>query len=150
MRVSLLAEWFLRIAVAASFLSAVADRFGLWGSPGSAGVAWGAWAPFEQYVAKLNWFAPGEIIPILAWSATIAEIILALLLLVGWQLRKVALASGLLLLSFAVTMTFAGSIKAPLDYSVFTASAAMLFLASPTVRIHEKMKSESASTGDGK
>ena len=31
--------WFLRIALSASYLSAVADRFGAWGGPGSPGVA---------------------------------------------------------------------------------------------------------------
>ena len=31
----------LRVALAAGFLSAVADRFGLWGMPGTPGVAWG-------------------------------------------------------------------------------------------------------------
>src|ERR1044071_4265663 len=52
------AQWFLRIALAAGFLSAVADRFGLWGPAGAANVAWGAWQAFVDYVAKLNWFAP--------------------------------------------------------------------------------------------
>jgi hypothetical protein len=32
---------FLRVAVGISFLSAVADRFGLWGAYGQANVAWG-------------------------------------------------------------------------------------------------------------
>ncbi len=40
--------WFLRIALAISFLSAVADRFGLWGSPGAANVAWGDWPTFVE------------------------------------------------------------------------------------------------------
>ena len=48
------ARWFLRIALAAGFLSAVADRFGLWGPPGTPGVAWGNWSEFLDYVAALN------------------------------------------------------------------------------------------------
>lgn len=32
------ASWAVRIALAAAFLSAVADRFGLWGSAGTEGV----------------------------------------------------------------------------------------------------------------
>ena len=28
-------EWYLRLGLGAAFLSAVADRFGLWGPPGS-------------------------------------------------------------------------------------------------------------------
>ncbi len=37
-------RWFLRIALAAGFLSAAADRVGLWGAPGTPGVAWGEWS----------------------------------------------------------------------------------------------------------
>ncbi len=123
------AEWFLRIALAAGFLSAVADRFGLWGPPGAPGVAWGDWQPFLEYVAALNWFAPEPVIPLLAWTATVAEAVIALGLLVGWKLRWFALAGGLLLLSFAVTMTIALGIKATLDFSVFAASAGAFLLA---------------------
>jgi hypothetical protein len=35
------AEWSLRVTIAAGFLSAVADRFGLWGPPGAANIDWG-------------------------------------------------------------------------------------------------------------
>ena len=101
------AQWFLRVVLAAGFLSAVADRFGVWGPAGAPHVAWGAWQPFTEYVAKLNWFAPAASIPILAWTSTVAEVILAIGLLIGWQLRWFALAAGLLLLSFAITMTLA-------------------------------------------
>lgn len=123
------AEVFLRVALAASFLSAVADRFGMWGAPGEPGVAWGAWDPFVEYVALLNWFAPAALHAPLGWIATIAEVIIAIGLLVGWKLRWFALASGGLLMLFAVTMTIATGIKSPLDYSVFTAAAASFLLA---------------------
>ena len=123
------AQWFLRVALAAGFLSAVADRFGLWGPAGAPNVAWGAWQPFIDYVAKLNWFALPASIPILAWTSTVAEVVLAIGLLVGWQLRWFALAAGLLLLSFAITMTLALGVKAPLDFSVFAAAAGALLLA---------------------
>jgi putative oxidoreductase len=122
-------QWFLRLALAAGFLSAVADRFGLWGPPGAPNVAWGEWQPFVAYVAKLNWFAPKPVIPALAWAATSGEIVVASGLLIGWQLRWVALAGGLLLSSFAVTMTIALGIKAPLDFSVFGAAAGAFLLA---------------------
>ena len=123
------AQWFLRLALAAGFLSAVADRFGLWGPAGAANVAWGAWQPFVDYVAKLNWFAPPASTPILAWAATVAEVVLGIGLLIGWQLRWFALAAGLLLLSFAITMTLALGVKAPLDFSVFTAAGGAFLLA---------------------
>jgi putative oxidoreductase len=122
------ATWFLRLSVAMGFLSAVADRFGLWGPPGAPGIVWGAWPPFVAYVATLNWFAPPPIVPILAWAATVAEVVLALGLVLGWQLRWFALGSGVLLLAFALTMTSAVGIKAPLDYSVFAAAAGAFFL----------------------
>ena len=123
------AQLFLRVALAAGFLSAVADRFGLWGPAGAANVAWGAWQPFVDYVAKLNWFAPPAFIPILAWTSTVAEVVLAIGLLIGWQLRWFALAAGLLLLSFAITMTLALGVKAPLDFSVFAAAGGAFLLA---------------------
>lgn len=123
------AKWFLRIALAAGFLSAVADRFGIWGQPGSPNVAWGDWQPFVKYVAALNWFAPEPVIPLLAWAATLAEIVIAIGLLIGWKLRWFALAGGLLLMSFALTMTMALGIKAPLDFSVFGAAAGAFLLA---------------------
>lgn len=126
------ARWFLRLSLAAGFLSAVADRAGLWGPPGAPGVAWGAWPPYAAYVARLNWFAPSAVIPLLAWVATGAEVVLGLGLLAGWQLRLVALCSGLLLLSFAVTMALASGIKAPLDYSVFAAAGGAFLLAAST------------------
>src|SRR5699024_11070976 len=100
-------SWFLRIALAAGFLSAVADRLGLWGPPGAAGVAWGNWELFLDYVALLNWFVPASLIPALGWIATIAEVVIAVGLLVGWRLRWFSAAAGRLLLLFALAMTFA-------------------------------------------
>lgn len=122
-------SWFARLALAAGFLSAVADRFGWWGPPGSPGVVWGAWQPFLDYVALLNWFAPAALIPLLGWAATVAEVVLAVGLLVGWRLALVARLSGGLLLIFAVTMAVAFGPKPPLDYSVLAAAAAAFLLA---------------------
>lgn len=123
------AEIFLRLALSAAFLSAVADRFGLWGPPGAPGVAWGTWSTFVEYTAVLLGPVPGAIVPALAWTATIAEVVIALGLLAGLRLRGFALASGLLLTLFALAMATATGIKAPLDYSVFTAAAGSFLLA---------------------
>jgi uncharacterized membrane protein YphA (DoxX/SURF4 family) len=123
-------ELYARLAVAAGFLSSVADRFGLWGPPGSPRAAWGNWTNFVKYTALLNFFLPKWLAPALAAGATIAETSLGVLLILGlWKRQVAALAAGLLCV-FALEMTMALGIKAPLDYSVFSASAAavMLFL----------------------
>lgn len=130
--VSTLSSVFLRFALGFSLLSAVADRFGLWGAFGKPHVAWGTFARFVAYTGQLNWFLPKATIPALAILSTGAEIVLAFLLLFGWQTRIAALLSGVLLLSFAVTMTGALGIKAPLDSSVFSAAAGAFLLAGGT------------------
>jgi len=121
-----------RVALAAGFLSAVGDRFGLWGRPGAPNVVWGNWANFVDYTSVLNWFAPRPVVAFLAAVATAAEVGLALLLIAGYQLRWTAYASGVLLLLFAIAMTFGVSAKAPLDYSVFAAAAAAFLLGANT------------------
>jgi putative oxidoreductase len=125
-----IAIFLLRFALAAGFLSAVADRFGLWEPPGKEGVSWGDLAHFNAYVARLNWFLPSAAIPSVGWAATALETLLALGLLIGWRVRWVSLATARLVLSFAATMLVGLGPKAPLDYSVFTsASAAFLLFA---------------------
>jgi uncharacterized membrane protein YphA (DoxX/SURF4 family) len=120
---------FLRIALGIAFLSAVADRFGLWGTYGQPNVSWGDFSRFVDYTGQLNWFAPTAVIPALAWAATFAEIVLGLALVLGFFTRVAALLSGLLLLVFALTMTFGLGVKAPLDYSVFSSCAGAFLLA---------------------
>jgi Ion channel len=48
----------LRWALALTILSAVADRFGIWGPPGAANITWGDWPHFVAYTAKVNSFLP--------------------------------------------------------------------------------------------
>ena len=45
---------FLRVALGVTFLTAVADRFGLWGPPGADNVVWGNFENFFAYTAQLN------------------------------------------------------------------------------------------------
>jgi uncharacterized membrane protein YphA (DoxX/SURF4 family) len=125
----MIAGWFVRLALAAAFLSAVADRFGIWGPPGAEGVAWGSVPKYEEYVALLNWFLPPSLISPVGWAATIAEVVLAIGLIAGWRLRWFALAAGLLLTTFAVAMFGALGPKPPLDYSVLSAAGAAFLLA---------------------
>jgi putative oxidoreductase len=121
--------WMVRAALAASFLSAVADRLGLWGPLGTQGVSWGSVPKYEEYVAQLNWFLPAELVPAVGWVATTCEVTLAIGLLIGWRLSRVAVAAGLLLTTFAVAMAVALGPKSPLDYSVPSAAAAAFLLA---------------------
>ena len=125
----LIASWMVRIALAASFLSAVADRFGIWGPPGAPGVAWGSLKQYEAYAAKLNWFLAPALASPVAWVATTAEVLIAVGLLAGWRLKWVALAAALLLTAFATAMVVALGPKPPLDYSVFSAAGAAYLLA---------------------
>jgi uncharacterized membrane protein YphA (DoxX/SURF4 family) len=119
---------FLRLALGISFLSAVGDRFGFWGVYGQPNVAWGNYARFVNYTAKLNWFLPAGMIPGLAIVATAAETLFGILLVLGWKTRTTALLSGVLLTIFALTMTAALGMKAPLDFSVFSAAGGALLL----------------------
>jgi putative oxidoreductase len=116
---------YVRVTLAAAFLSAVASRFGLWtGEPWS-----GAFQRFVGYTAEVNSFLPTAAASFLAWSATAAETVLGVALLLGVQRRAVAFASAVLLAIFGGAMAISFGPKAPLDYSVFTASAAALLLA---------------------
>lgn len=121
--------WFARVALAAGFVSAVSDRFGAWGPPGSRGVAWGTFANFARDVAALNPWAPEPLVPVLAWLVTMLEISAATLLLLPRVWRWGASLSAFLLLAFGVGMWVAAGLKAPLDYSVFAAAGAGLVLA---------------------
>lgn len=118
----------VRLALGASFLSAVADRFGLWGAYGQPNVSWGNFARFVDYTAKLNWYLPPPVIPPAAIIATAAEALLGLLLIIGWKTRMTAVLSAVLLTTFALAMTISLGVKAPLNYSVFSAATGALLL----------------------
>ena len=101
------ASLLLRIGLGFGFLSAVADRLGLWGTFGQPNVEWGNFSRFLEYTHTLNWYLPAGTIPTLGVIATGAEILFGLLLVVGWHTRVAALLSGLLLLAFGMAMTLA-------------------------------------------
>jgi uncharacterized membrane protein YphA (DoxX/SURF4 family) len=123
------AEWSLRVTIAAGFLSAVADRFGLWGPPGAPNVDWGAWHPFVHYTGILTFYLPQSLVALAAVFATVAEVVLGVWLLVGWRTRVAAYVSAALLFTFALSMTLAFGVKSPLNYAVFTGVAAAFALA---------------------
>jgi putative oxidoreductase len=117
---------YARVMLGIGFLSGIADRFGLWRGRN---VGYGNFAGFVSYTAKVNSFMPASTIPFLAWAATVAELVLGILLLIGIWPRWTALASALLLILFGIAMGISFGAKSPLDYSVFSASAAAFMLA---------------------
>jgi uncharacterized membrane protein YphA (DoxX/SURF4 family) len=111
---------FLRLSIGIGFLSAVADRFGFWSKEVS---AWGNWNNFLAYTQSLNPLIPQSFIPFIGWASTLLEIVFGIGLIIGFKTSLMAKLSGWLLLIFALAMAFTRGIKAPLDYSVFAASA---------------------------
>ena len=134
---------YARLAIAAAFLSAVAGRFGLW----SGHLNWDNFARFINRTAELNPFMPPATIPFLAWAATFAETSLALALVGGIGLRWAAVGSALLLFWFGTAMALTAGLKSPLDYSVFSGSAAALLLAASASR--ERGLKSAAVTASG-
>lgn len=120
-----LIKLFLRITLSVGFLSAVADRFGLWADKYS---VWGNWNSFLEYTSLINPFLPKTLIEPIAVIATVAEIVFAVFLIIGFKTELFAKLSGYLLLLFALSMTFSIGIKAAFDYSVFTAAVAAFAL----------------------
>lgn len=118
-------QLFLRFAIAVTMLSAVADRFGFWGENS----AWGNWENFEKYTKQLTFFLPETLSTFSAYLATFLEIIFPLMLIFGFKTKIATYGTGFLLLIFALSMTIALGIKAPLDYSVWVGSAAAFLLA---------------------
>lgn len=112
---------FLRLSLSLSFLSAVADRLGWWGS--SVAVAWGNWGNFIDYTRTINPWLPEALIPAAGTIATGAEVLFAICLLVGFKTELAARWTGVLLLVFALAIIFSTGIKGSFDYSVFSASA---------------------------
>lgn len=127
-----LAPFLVRISLGAGFLSAVADRFGIWGPAGTPSVAWGNYHNFIAYTARLNPWSPASFVPVLAGITTFAEAILGVLLVIGLMTRMAALFSGLLTLMFSMAMSAVLGVHAPLNYGVFVYCAASLFLAACT------------------
>jgi uncharacterized membrane protein YphA (DoxX/SURF4 family) len=121
-------QLFGRLAIGTISLSAVADRFGLWGAHGTASVDWGDFSHFTMYTAHVNAFLPPAWAPVLAVLATIAEAGFGIALIFGIRTRAAAVGSAGLFAIFGIAMTISFGVKRPLDYSVFTDCAAALFL----------------------
>ncbi|MDJ1472418.1 DoxX family membrane protein [Xanthocytophaga flava] len=124
-----IAGFLVRIALASGFLSAVASRLSLWGTNSS------GWSAFVTYTAKVNSFVPERLALFLAIISTIVEVVLGLLLLIGFKTRWAAFGAAVLSLLFALAMTYSYTIKEPLDYSVFAFSMGAFLLS--TLPVHK-------------
>jgi len=125
---------FLRLAIAIGFLSAVADRLGYWPKEVS---AWGSWENFLGYTELINPWIPSSTIPFFGAFATIAEVVFAICLIIGFKTELFAKLSGYLMLLFALAITFSTGIKGALDYSVFAAAAGAFALSVMTSKYLE-------------
>jgi putative oxidoreductase len=123
------AQLFLRLALGGGFIYAVLDRIAWLGPAGTPNIAWGNWTSFLDYTHVLLPFLSKQLSAILGLIATIAETAFGLLLILGFKVRLTAIGSFLLLLGFAICMTFSLGLKAPFNYSVFSASGGALLLA---------------------
>jgi putative oxidoreductase len=126
---------YARVALGAAFLSAVAGRFGLW----SGHFDWERFVRFIERTRALNAFMPTAAIPFLAWAATILETTLGVALIAGVHVRWAAFGSAVLLAWFGTAMAIFDGPKAPLDYSVFSASAGALLLALRETRVRARV-----------
>jgi uncharacterized membrane protein YphA (DoxX/SURF4 family) len=117
----------VRLVMAAEFLLAVCDRFGVLGPAGN-GVSWGDFAHFVTYTRTVASYAPASVVPALAVLATIAEAGLGLALLLGVRTRLAALGSAGLLLVYGVSMTVSMPAAEQFHYVVFVLCAGMLAL----------------------
>jgi uncharacterized membrane protein YphA (DoxX/SURF4 family) len=121
-----------RVAMGVTFLSPVADRFGLWGPPGAPNVSWGNWDRFVAYSTRLNWYLPDALQQPVAALATAGELMFAVALIAGIYTRLAAYGAAGLLTCFALAMATGLGIRAPLDYSVFVDAAGAWLLAAAT------------------
>jgi len=123
-----LTQLYLRLALATGFIILGFDRLGAWGPYGKPWVSWGDWKHFSTYAHEVMGFLPGGLAEMLAIVATIGEISFGILLLLGLFTRRAAFGSGLLTGCFAIAMTISYGITSPINYSVFTVSAASFLL----------------------
>lgn len=123
-----LPQLYLRLALGAGFFIIGCDRLGAWGPYGKPWVSWGDWKHFSAYAHELMGFLPGGLAEVLAVIATVAEVTFGVLLLLGLFIRPAAFGSGVLTACFAIAMTITNGITSPINYSVFTVSAASFLL----------------------
>jgi len=118
----------LRLALGITFLTPVLDRLGLLGQAGTGNIEWGNWGNFIDYTATLMPIFDRPVVNIMGGIATISELLIAISLILGFRTKYAALGSCLLTLTFIIFMTLSVGIQKPINYGVFTASAASFLL----------------------
>jgi hypothetical protein len=118
-RVLRLASWCVRLGLAVVLVSLIAERLGLWGPPDPA--------------APVFWFVPGAVQRLADYGAVTLQLLLLLALLVGRQLRSMALATAIFLLLYGAVRCVAMGALAPRSSLAFAAASAafMLFAIQP-------------------
>jgi hypothetical protein len=102
--------------IGVELVGAVADRFGLLGAPGASGVSWGDWAHFRSEAAELvPW--PHLVQPA-AVAATVAELVLGVVLLAGVWWRLAGKATAGLFVVYLVAMVPSMGAASLLEYAV--------------------------------
>jgi uncharacterized membrane protein YphA (DoxX/SURF4 family) len=110
----------LRTLLAITYLWVVADRLSILGPIGNAGVVWGNFENFLDYTATLNPWFPRGFSDVLGYLATIMEVILAIMLLLGFRLKEACLLSISLLIVFTFSMAFSLGLNAAFEFIMFT------------------------------
>ncbi len=126
-------QLYFRLALGAGFLIPVADRLGWLGPAGQHGVSWGNWDNFVTYTNTLLPFLNRSWADGMGLLATLAEVCIGILFLIGYKVRWAAIAGCLLTLTFALCMAFFLGFKAPFSFSVFADSAGCLLLSTVPV-----------------
>lgn len=112
------AGWVASVLLGLDFLGAVADRFGALGGPGDPGVSWGSWDAFVDYTASVLPSMSRSLVTAGAVGATIAELAIGILLMLGVQRRWVGKASAGLLFGYLVAMATSLGAGEVADYAL--------------------------------
>jgi len=137
----------LRWALGITFLVPVFDRLGILGQPGTGNIEWGNWENFINYTATLMPVFDRPLVNTLGGIATAAELLIGICLIAGFKTKYAAIGASLITLTFIVFMSLSVGIQKPVNYGVFTASAAGLLLSRMTRyswSIDEWLKEEKA------
>lgn len=125
-----IAQLYFRFALGIGFLLPVADRLGFLGPAGQNSVSWGSWDNFVVYTNTLMPYLSRSLAGVMGFLATVTEVCIAIMFIIGFKIRTAAYASFALTFIFALCMTLFLGVKAPFSYSVWADSAASLMLAS--------------------